>query len=540
MNRHHTSSGRVVVNSLLVVSVLIAFVLAIRPLAGTAKEEVRKVDHSDPVHQSTGPASANIKAAIDKAIGDAKLDNARLGVSVVSLDGEVVYERNARDLFTPASNMKVYTTAVALDLLGADYRWRTSVYTDKQPDSSGTVNGDLVLYGRGAPDLVSKSQDEVDVSLSRLAADLYARGIRRVKGNVVGDDSYFRGNALGDGWQWNDIQWYFGAEASALSVNENEIDVNVFPAKSAGEKATVSTNAGVNYVEIDNRLALASPSSRPTIGLYRGLSDNKIAVWGELPSSSKGFGARLAVHNPALWAANLFADALKAQGIGLEGKTYARDSRMPPSQRFDPGKAVELANVSSRPLSEIAKRTNKYSNNLFAELILRTLGRERGAMLEIPEPPGRERGDDEAGVALIRLWMARAGIPTAGLAIHDGSGLSRLNLVTPESTVRLLIAISKTASRETFIQTLPIAGEDGTLAGRLRNVGNRLRAKTGSLTYDNSLSGYATGPDARVLAFSILCNDHLATGGSLRLIDAIATAITAETPVRAKTGEKPR
>lgn len=422
--------------------------------------------------------------------------------------------------------MKIYTTAVALDLLGADYKWRTSVYSQTQPDSNGNVSGDLVLYGRGAPDLVSRNRENNHASISQLADDIFARGVRHVSGNVVGDESYFRGNSLGDGWQWTDIQWYFGAEASALSIDGNEVDVNVVPSGNTSEQPVVRASDLTSTISLENRMAAVSQSTRPTIGINRGLSNNNVAVWGELPAGSRGFGARLSVHNPALWAARQFVAALKAKGITIDGEARAQDSRIAPSKRFNPTQAVELASVTSKPLSEIVKWTNKESNNLFAQLILRTLGRERGPMLETPDPPGRERGDDETGTALIKLWLSRAGVSTNDLAFHDGSGLSRLNLVTPDSTVQLLTSISKTASVEAFRQSLPIAGQDGTLAGRLKNLGDRVIAKTGSLTYDNSLSGFARSSDNQVFAFSILCNDQTGRASSIRVIDEIVTLLT--------------
>src|SRR6185436_10847429 len=152
-------------------------------------------------------------------------------------------------------------------------------------------------------------------------------------------------------------------------------------------------------------MSAADSSVQPTIGVYRGLSDNNIQVWGEFAPGSKGFGARLSVHNPALWAAKMFLDELKSRRIIVSGQAQARDSRQPQIQRFDPSQAVGLAEVVSEPLSEIAKKTNKESNNLYAELILRTLGRERGEMLALPEQIGRERGDDEIGLGVIRLWL---------------------------------------------------------------------------------------------------------------------------------------
>jgi D-alanyl-D-alanine carboxypeptidase/D-alanyl-D-alanine-endopeptidase (penicillin-binding protein 4) len=474
------------------------------------------------------PASESLAQLIENAIAGGKLASARWGISVISLDGEhSVYERNANSLFVPASNMKLYTTAVASDLLGADYRWRTSVYAGAQPDATGTIVGDLVLYGRGAPDLVAQTGQDGAGSLAQLADALYNRGIRQVSGNVIGDDSYFRGESLGDGWQWTDVQWYFGAEASALSINSNEIDVSILPPNKAGASPQVSVHPADDFVSVQNNMTMVKRGERMTIGIHRGLSDNVVRVWGEFPVEGKGYGVRLSVHNPALWAARLFQSALRARGITVGGVAEARDSRRPQGERFDPSAFTELAFVSSRPFSEIVKATNKASINLNAELILRTLGRERGSMLSGPEPPGRERGDEEAGLSLIRLWMSRAGISTEGLAFHDGSGLSRLNLVTPESISRLLVALSKTSAGPVFRQSLPVSGRDGTLGGRLGKVADQVSAKTGSLTYDTSLSGYITAADGRHLAFSILCNDHTTPGSAARVIDQIVTILAA-------------
>ena len=512
------------------VKILFAFVLVsaslflLRPLVAS-KEKDKEPPKPSPV--SAKPIAAPPTALaqrLDNTIDESDLGAARWGVSVISMtDGAAVYQRNADKLFTPASNMKIYTTGVALDLLGADYRWRTSVY-GAQPDANGRVPGDLILYGRGAPDLLASSKDENRGSLAKLADDLYARGVRSVSGNLVGDESYFRGDPLGDGWQWTDLQWYFAAEASALSINGNEVDINFVPGAKASE-SIVRTTDSEDYVTVQNRMAAAAGDGRSTVGVHRGLSDNNIEVWGEFAPGSKGFGARLSVYKPALWAAKLFAKTLKARGIAVGGQTLSHDSRVPPSQRFDPAHATELAFVQSEPLSVIAKKTNKESINLYAELILRTLGRERGEMAALPQAIGRERGDDEAGLAVIRVWLARAGISTTRLALHDGSGLSRLDLVTPETSARLLFALSKTNSGQIFKESLPIAGRDGTLAGRLKTEVDRVSAKTGSLTYDNSLSGYLTTSQGKLLAFSIMCNDQTGRADSTRLIDQIVTLL---------------
>jgi serine-type D-Ala-D-Ala carboxypeptidase/endopeptidase (penicillin-binding protein 4) len=475
-----------------------------------------------------GAGATELGEKIDRAIDESVFASARWGIYVSSLrDGRLIYARNAQRPVTPASNMKVYTTAVALDLLGADYRWRTSVFANTEPDAQGTINGDLFLYGRGDPELSSEAKRGRSVAtLGQLVEDLYARGVRRVRGSIVGDESYFRGEVLGDGWLWNDVQWYFGAEVSALSINGNETTLTVTPAARAGEAVDIKVHTPTDYFKVDNDANTRERGTPTSIGITRGLSDNEFRIWGDFPAGGRGFSARLAAHKPALWAAKLFREALLARGIAVEGEARMRDARESLEARFDPQTSVELASVKSRTLGEVARSTNKESINLFAELILRTLGKERGAMAPgSDEQRTRMRGDDEAGTAVLRLWLERAGISTEGLSLHDGSGLSRLDLVTPEATARLLAAISKTSAAAIFRDSLPVAGRDGTLGGRLRSVAGRIQAKTGTLTYNNSLSGYVLTEDGEPLVFSIICNNETAEGSSTRVIDEIASLL---------------
>ena len=472
------------------------------------------------------PSDPNLARVLDPMLDSEEFSSARWGIAVVSLkDGGVIYERNGEKLFTPASSMKVYTTAVALDLLGAEYRWRTSVYSETEPDASGTIRGNLILYGRGAPDLVSENKKENLNSLEELVQALVRLGVKRIQGNVIGDESYFRGDEIGDGWQWNDLQWYFGAEASALSINGNEVDINVTPSARAEEKPALVSSDADGYVNLTNDVATVKRGERFTIGIQRGLSDNQVRVWGEFPLGEPGYGVRLSVHRPALWSARLLLSALRSHGVSVDGVAVVRDSRVPESERFKPESNRELAFVIGQPLSEIVKFTNKESINLNAELVLRTLGRERGTMLNGPPPEGRERGDDETGTALVRLWLSRAGIASEKIALHDGSGLSRLDLVTPRSTAQLLYAISRTASGQVFRESLPIAGTDGTLQGRLKALGRKVVAKTGTLTYDHSLSGYVTAANGETLAFSVMCNDSTVRNGPTSLIDELVSSL---------------
>lgn len=467
-----------------------------------------------------------IAKALDALLDSPEYSTARWGVAVLSLDdGKLLYARNADKLFTPASNMKVYTTAVALDLLGADYRWRTSVYSNAEPDANGTVNGDLVLYGRGAPDLTAINRNDNTNSLETLATSLANRGVKHIKGNVVGDESYFRGEAVGEGWQWNDLQWYFGAEASALSVNANSTDLSITPPAKVGDQPSVATSDQDDYFQITNNLAAVERGAKFTLGVKRGISDNNIVVWGDFPPGAPGYGASLSVHRPALWAARLFTRALRDRGIIVDGNAVARDSNTAGQNRFKPEQEYELTFTLSKSLAEIARVTNKHSINLYAELILRTLGRERGAMDPEKNIEGRERGDEESGTSIVKLWLSKTGVETDKLAIHDGSGLSRLDLVTPEATARLLYAVRHAATGQVFLDSLPIAGTDGTLRGRLAELSGKVFAKTGALTYDHSLSGYLKTAENKTLVFSIVLNDFVQKEGAIPLVDRLVRAI---------------
>jgi serine-type D-Ala-D-Ala carboxypeptidase/endopeptidase (penicillin-binding protein 4) len=517
---------------ILTLMVVIAF-FSVRLLRGQTKRAEDKTQSSSstptqgPDAKSKSPFDAALTQQIDRAIDESDLRLARCGVFVMSgKDGRVLYSRDGDKLFTPASNMKVYTTAVALDVLGADYRWRTSVFANKQPDAQGIVDGDLTLYGRGAPDLTSKMKGAAP-SLARFADQLYQAGVREVRGNVVGDESYFRGEMFGLGWQWNDLQWYFGAQPSALSVDENSFEVTMGPANKQGSGANVVMNPNDGFIHLTNNATTGERDAAATIGVIRELASNEVRVWGEFPISGRAFSAFLSVDHPALWAATIFRRALVARGIKVDGEVRSRDFRAAETEKFDPQKAIELASQDSETLGEIVRQTNKESNNLFAELILRTIGKERGATAPDPDPrKNRARGDDEAGVAVVRSWLEQKGIGTRDLALRDGSGLSRLDLVTPESTARLLDAMSRTTAAATFHDSLPVSGRDGTLSGRLKKTVGLISAKTGSLTYVHSLSGYASTRSGETLVFSILCNDTTSDRNALALIDQIAVALT--------------
>ena len=351
------------------------------------------INLANPLVISDKPEDVAMCAEINEAIDKSQFSNARWGVFAVSLkDGRVVCSRDGRKLFNPASIQKTLTAIVALDKLGADFRWKTSIFAENQIEADGTLNGNLILYGQGAPDFDS-------AALDNLISQLQAKGLKKVKGNIIGDESFFRGDTIGDGWTWNELQWYYGAEASALSFNDNQAFINVENGKPRTSTDYITVKMGKPSTDANIKTATNTEAS----GIKRGLSDNEFYVWG----NAKNFGARVAVHDPAKMATKSFKEALEKKGISVEGKIESRDWKS--DDKTDTANLTELASIESKTLAEIVKKMNKHSVNLYAELILRTLGKKFGA--EVPgeiQRPQNVRGDDTSGALLIKQWLTRA------------------------------------------------------------------------------------------------------------------------------------
>ena len=475
-------------------------------ISPTLQNETFEVPNSNinlakPLEVSKSPEDVALAKKIDGIIEKSEFANARWGIFAVSLkDGRVLVAKDAQKLFNPASVQKILTSIVALDKLGADFRWQTKIFASNQI-KNGTLNGDLILYGQGAPDLS-------DEGIENLANQLKAKGLQKIKGNIIGDESYFKGDTIGDGWTWNELQWYYGAEASALSVNLNYANLSLQNGKPVASTAFMQVSGEVKPTQ-----------DIESIGVKRELGSNKIYVWGE----GKTLDVRVAVQNPALWAATLLKDALQKKGIIVEGEAKSADWKT--ENKFIPENATELAKVESQTLGEIVRRMNKDSVNLYAELILRTLGKKFGETA--PDENAKlqkTRGDDSAGTSVVKKWLAENNIATDEIKIHDGSGLSRLDFVTPEALGRALVFAAQSKFADVFRNSLPIAGTDGTLRGRLGNVPGKIAAKTGSITYVNALAGYANNSQ-ETLAFVILCNNETRKSDSSSVIDAIAASL---------------
>ena len=462
------------------------------------------IDLAKPLELSEKKEDKELCEKVNRIIEDSDFANARWGVIAISLrDGRVVCGRDGQKLFMPASVQKVLTSIVALDRLGSDFRWKTDVYAENQIGQDGSLDGDLTLYGQGAPDFDTEG-------VKSLVNQLKKKGLKRVKGSIIGDASFFKGDTLGDGWTWNDLQWYYGAEASALTINENQTFIYTENGK---------TVASTEFVEIASNVA--PPQDMEAVGIKRELGENKFYVWGE----GKNVAGRVSVENPALWSAKILKKELEASGITIEGEARAKDWKS--ENKLNTETAVGLASIESQTLGEIVRKMNKNSVNIYAELILRTLGRKFGDEAPDADFKGQKLGgDDTAGAALITKWLKEKNVAVQEIKIHDGSGLSRLNFVTPEAFGRALVYAAQSNFADIFKDSLPVAATDGTLGGRLGNVRGKVLAKTGSITYVNSLAGYANTKGEDTLAFAVLINNDTRRGtGSSGVIDEIITAL---------------
>ncbi len=471
-------------------------------------------DASQPSLSQLSPSTPVIRLqrAIRRILRRPPFATTRWGILIESLDRRrVLFSHQAHRLFIPASNMKLYTTAAALVHLGPTYRFRTSVFVTAPPDAQGIIHGDVILYGRGDPNLSTRARGQSRLTpLENLVDQLLAAGVRSIHGNLIGDESYFSDPPLGVGWEWDDLQWYYGAEISALSIDDNAVEVAVLPGSAPGEPARVFIRPETSYVTLINKAITVSPGTKQDIGVHRGLEDNTIEVWGEVPFDGQGFHGYVAVHQPALYAATLFREALARRGIEITGRTIRADATYRQTHPLDMSQLTELAFVESIPLADEVRIVNKTSQNLHAELLLRTLGAVVGG-----------EGTARRGLDVVRRLLRSARAWRRGITLQDGSGLSRHNLVTPATTVDLLRYMYRNAHRKPFLDSLPLAGRDGTLESRMMGTlaEGRVRAKTGTLTYTSTLSGYVTTAGGEHLVFSIMANNH--TGRLSDVMDAI-------------------
>ena len=526
------------------ISVFLIFLLL--SLAASAGSKKKDDKHKTP----------SLASQIDAILAQPDVARGFWGVDIESLDtGKELYAYNSDRLFTPASNTKLFTTAAALALIGPDYRFQTTVETSGVVDKYGRLNGDLVLVGRGDPNLsgrvlpynikTQRTTPPTEV-LEELADQLVQKGLKYIDGDVVGDDSYYAFERYGEGWSQDDLVTQWAAPASALTINDNVIFVNVLPGDHVGDKAFVSISPFADYYTLDNRILTTPPGTGPrNLHITREPGSMHLTIWGTLPLDDVGFSDALAIDDPAEFAAQLFRNILEKRGVVVYGRSRTHHTELANLSTFTvtvssaaggggdiPARSplpqrLVLASYQSHPLMEDLRVINKVSQNLHAELLLRLLGREKGSS-----------GTIESGLEVVHGFLTMAGITRDEYDFYDGSGMSRQNLVTPHAILKLLTYAARQPWGAQYEDTFPVAGVDGSLADRFQSspAQGHVLGKTGTLAHVNAMSGYATTAAGEHLVFSILGNNHgLTSRRAQDVIDEIVTAmVTTPAPKKKK------
>ena len=501
-----------------------------------------------PVPATAPRTLTELRTQIEQIVRQPALEAGFFAVKIVSLDtGAVIFEQDSHKFVRPASNMKIYTVATAFEKLTPDYRFITSVYAKERLDGEGKVKGDLIIYGRGDPSIAARFNDgDYFKGINALADRIVASGVKRIKGDLVGDESYFDGDSFGSGWTWQDLQWSYGAPVSALTVNDNAIDLTVRPGSKAGAAVTITSGPpATSFMTIVNRATTTTKGSRSDLRIHRGLGANTLEISGTVAVGDDGFTGGVAIPDPALAFVSMLRDALIKRGVKIDGRVRTVTARsgasivpVAPTATNDAGKMpalpgalpalVEITSLPSAPFNDIASHTLKPSQNLYTELILRTLGKMRKSA---PPPDDTRRAsqtDEDAGLAAVRDFLKQAGVSESQLYLDDGSGLSRSDLIMADATVQLLTYMTKHRYFTQFRDALPIAGVDGTLRNRMKGTPAKrnVRAKTGTLSSVASLGGYVTTAAGERLVFSMMLNNY-ADASALRRdsIDAIAVLL---------------
>lgn len=442
-----------------------------------------------------------LTSAINNIVNGENLKRSHWGILIKDLSsGETIYSQNAEKYFTPASNIKLFTTGVALTKLGSDFRFRTAIYDDG--------NGVLRVVGSGDPSLKNPQ-------LQLLSQQLFQSGIKEIN-KLIADDSSFQGDLINSSWEWEDIQSYYGTQVNSLILNENAISLTLLPQKIGDKLQLRWDNSPERYHwKIENNTITTASGIPGFINIERDLKGQILKINGTLPIDAPPEVNAIAVFDPARNFLREFRQVLANQGISVKETLINND------HNNNNNNSKEIAVVASPPLSELLLETNINSNNLYAEVLLRTLASN--------QPLSKHQTTANLGLKIIKETLTDLGIEPQGYMIVDGSGLSRKNLLTPTAIVQLLQAMEKSPQKEFFRASLPVSGVSGTLKNRFLNTNavGIIQAKTGTMTGISNLSGYINSPNYQPLVFSIMVNQYQQPNQVIRTaIDQILVLLT--------------
>ncbi len=541
--------------------ILMLFVATMRPVAVSAQATPPTAPAPVFVHPAYPNGSATpLGQQIETLLADPSVSRAHWGIAVTTLDGTPIYGHDEGKLFRPASNNKIFTTATAMALLGPNKTFDTRMFGKLDPATSA-VTGDLTLLGGGdanfgADDLPyvprSERADQPPslpqlpelTDLVALVDELTAKGVKRIDGDIVGDDTLFPYEPYAESWAQDDQIWGFGAPVSALSIANNQLDLIVTP----GKPTKVQLLQNVPYYTVIAQVeTVAAGKAADGIQVERQTGSRVIRVYGSIAADARPDVEEVAIADPAEYAAMALRAMLVRRGIVVTGKARAKHQRPndPGSYRTevlapDPCDTMNLAggtctadcspptmpsgamlaSHTSAPLAEDVMLTNKVSQNLHAELLLHHLGLQASC----------GDGSTLAGARYIRAYLSHAGLDPNDFFFFDGSGLSDHDLVAPRATATFLAYVAKQPWFPQWKASLPDAGENGSLVRRFPDppVNGHVFAKTGTLGESRALSGYLDAASGRTVIFSVMVDNHTpATTTDRTTMDKIVTAIAA-------------
>lgn len=463
------------------------------------------------------PALRQLQREIDSTLQAPPLRSGTWGVLIKSLrHDDVLFSSNAHKLLTPASNLKIVTLATAAHTLGWDHTFETRVLALGAIDF-GFLDGDLIVQGTGDPSL---SEDDGSAQQAfRIWADrLKTQGVNALSGRIIGDDNAFDDEPLGSGWMWDDLAQGYSAGIGPLQINRDAVTLTVTPGAAVGDTAVAELSPDGSGLTLKSEVVTAAPDAVPRVRTRRLPGTAILNVSGSLPVGGPAVLRSVAVENPTLYFASSLRAALLSSGIDVRGQAVDIDALSEPPRVDD---AVPLVTHRSPPLTVLADTLMKLSQNQYAETLVKTMGAQAGdATFE---------GGRKVMTELVNSW----GVAPSDMFVADGSGLSRYNLITTDALVTVLAHVHRDERLKfPFVTSLPIAGEAGTLAERLK--GTRatgvVRAKTGSMTNVRSIAGYMTTAEGEPIAFAIIANNYGIPGAEIdRTIDAILTRVASFT-----------
>jgi D-alanyl-D-alanine carboxypeptidase/D-alanyl-D-alanine-endopeptidase (penicillin-binding protein 4) len=454
------------------------------------------------------PAAASLAHDLDAILDAPPLQRSYWGVMVRSLaTGRTLYARNGGRLLMPASNLKIVTLAAAADRLGWSYTYETRLFAPG-PVRNGELQGDLLVVGSGDPQIGEGSPPTA--VFDGFAGALIGKGIHRIDGRIVGDDNAWNDETLGFGWSWDDLSEGYAAPVGPLQFANDSVQVTVAPGPETGASAAV-TISPPGALAVVNEVSTSAAGSPPSIEARRSAGAHALVLRGSVPAGLAPIVRMIAVDNPTQFFATMLRQTLVSDGVDVAGPAVDVDDI-----RDAPPRQGEAAAYRSPPLSDLAVRLMKSSQNQYAETLLMTIAAAAGTPTFA------------AGRRVVVETMERWGVAPGALIMADGSGLSRYNYVTPDALVTILAHVDADAKlKGPFEAALPVGGEDGTLEHRFGGTpaAANVRAKTGSMTGVRALSGYVTTADGERLAFSILANNFGVSADIVKAIDAIVVRL---------------